>query len=134
MCRELLQRMKEVTLGAYGHQDVPFEKLVEELQPERDLSRSPLVQVMFVLQNASEAEELKLGGLDLVAGGTGVTTTKYDLILSFTETEKGLKGLLVQHGFIFCAEDGADGRAFGAGADGDGGQWSGAVVGAGAVE
>jgi aspartate racemase len=90
--REFLAQVRETTLGAYGHQDVPFEKLVEELQPERSLNRQPLFQVLFTLQ---VAEELKLGGLE--PGGlelnwidTRSDVAKFDLSLFMSETETGL--------------------------------------------
>jgi aspartate racemase len=84
---ELLEQVRETTLGAYGHQDVPFEKLVEELQPERSLSRQPVFQVMFTLQ---DAEELKLAGLELSWMETESDITKFDLSLFISKTNAGL--------------------------------------------
>ncbi|WP_444546339.1 amino acid adenylation domain-containing protein [Archangium lansingense] len=89
--RELLGQVREVTLGAYAHQDVPFEKLVEELKPKRDMSRSPLFQVMFVLQNAP-VTGVKLKGLRLEAVEAEGKTSKFDLTLGMEETEQGLRG------------------------------------------
>ena len=85
--RELLGRVREVCLGAYAHQALPFEKLVEELQPERDLSRNPLFQVMFVLQNAPTRALAR--GLNVNSG-----TSMFDLTLSMGDTEQGLAGSL----------------------------------------
>ncbi|HZF40852.1 MAG TPA: amino acid adenylation domain-containing protein [Blastocatellia bacterium] len=87
--QELLGRVREVCLGAYAHQDFPFERLVEELQPERDLSRQPLFQVMLVLQNAP-AGELELPGLQLVNFEIPSEAAKFDLLLSALEAEDHL--------------------------------------------
>ncbi|MFP2910880.1 amino acid adenylation domain-containing protein, partial [Pyxidicoccus sp. 3LFB2] len=87
--RQLLAQVREATLGAYAHQDIPFERLVEELKPERDLSRSPLFQVMFMLQNAP-TPELRLSGLTLAPLDTEVRTSKFDLSLGMTEVPQGL--------------------------------------------
>ena len=87
---ELLGRVREATLGAYAHQDTPFEKLVDEFQPERDLSRSPLFQVMFSLQNTPMVNA-DLPGLKLkpMAGDSGAS--KFDLSL-FVEDRHRLSG------------------------------------------
>ncbi|HEX5746349.1 MAG TPA: amino acid adenylation domain-containing protein, partial [Archangium sp.] len=89
--RELLARVRETTLGAYAHQDVPFEKLVEELQPERDQSRSPLFQVMFTVQN-SPMPELAAQGLKLKPLTLEADTAKFDLTLTMMETDQGFTG------------------------------------------
>ncbi|HET8890742.1 MAG TPA: non-ribosomal peptide synthase/polyketide synthase, partial [Candidatus Angelobacter sp.] len=78
--REVLAQVREKTLEAYAHQDVPFEKLVEELHPERDLARTPLFQVMFVLQNAPQTE-LQIPGLTLSSMNIESNGAKFDLML-----------------------------------------------------
>jgi len=89
----LLKRVRSVALGAYAHQDVPFEKLVEELRPERDLSRSPLFQVMFALQNMP-GQELELPGLKVKALASETSISKFDLTFFVSETEGVLDGVL----------------------------------------
>ncbi|MGB8509200.1 MAG: amino acid adenylation domain-containing protein, partial [Pyrinomonadaceae bacterium] len=92
--RELLGRVKEVCVGAYAHQDVPFEKLVEELQPERSLSH-PLFQVMLLLQNAPTSE-FQLEGLKLDWTPVQTSTAKFDLTLDFKE-EGGVLGGRIEY-------------------------------------
>jgi amino acid adenylation domain-containing protein/non-ribosomal peptide synthase protein (TIGR01720 family) len=90
---ELLQRVKETALAAYAHQDMPFEKLVEELRPERDLSHSPLFQVMFVLQN-TPLQQFKLSGLTLAHFPVEDTTAKFELWLSLSDSGDELSAVL----------------------------------------
>lgn len=89
--RELLRRVREVTLGAYAHQDLPFAKLVDALQLERNLSHTPLFQVLFVLQNAP-MPTLELSGLTLSPLEVDTGTAKFDLALFMEETEQGMLG------------------------------------------
>jgi amino acid adenylation domain-containing protein len=90
--RDLVQHVKEMALGAYMHQDVPFEMLVEVLQPERSMSYTPLFQVLFVLQNAPQ-EKLELPGLTLDLLNIDSGTAHFDLALLMEETEEGLEGV-----------------------------------------
>jgi len=87
--RELLSRVKEVSLGAFANQDAPFEKLVEELRPERDLSRSPFFQVMFALQNVPQ-QGAQTRHLSFTTFPLDLVTAKFDLTLPMLETEEGL--------------------------------------------
>jgi amino acid adenylation domain-containing protein len=88
---EVLRRVNAVALAGYEHQEAPFEKLVEELQPERDLSRMPLFQVMFSFQNAP-MPALELEGLTLELREVEIDTAKFDLALNLTETPGQLEG------------------------------------------
>ncbi|WP_244121399.1 non-ribosomal peptide synthetase/type I polyketide synthase [Burkholderia gladioli] len=94
----LLRRARDTALAAYAHQDVPFERLVEELNPQRELSHSPLYQVMLVLQNAP-ADELSLGDLEIRPYALGGVTAKCDLTLNVDEDASGLACR-----FEYCAD------------------------------
>ncbi len=97
---ELLRRVKESAIGAYGHQDVPFEKLVEELQPERDLSRTPIFQVMMVMQGevskGKEMEGLRIEGMELRTG-----KAKFEMMLEVREDAGAIGGSLEYSADLF---------------------------------
>ncbi|OTA16198.1 Amino acid adenylation [Xenorhabdus beddingii] len=90
---DLLAQVREQALAAYAHQDLPFEQVVEALQPERSLSYSPIFQVMLVLNN-TPAQELTLPGLQFTPFEQTHHSAHFDLTLSLAETEAGLSGAL----------------------------------------
>lgn len=91
--RELLARVRQNTLEAYAHQDLPFERLVDELQTERDLSRNPLFQVMFAVQNAPPGKR-SLDGLEVQPVRTRAASAQFDLVLDIWETGSTLTCVL----------------------------------------
>jgi hypothetical protein len=97
--RQLLARVREVTLGAYAHQDVPFDKVVEELRPERTLTHSPLVQVLFVMQNTPRAVA-QLPQLNVTPITISVPS-KFDMAVFVRETGEGIAGTWLYNPDIF---------------------------------
>jgi non-ribosomal peptide synthetase component F len=100
--RELLGRVREVMLGAYAHQEVPFEKVVEELQPERSLNHSPFFQVMFALQNMPR-ETIELPDLQLSAIEPEMGAVAFDINFTMSEAEDGINGFLQYNTDLFDA-------------------------------
>ncbi|RUR73747.1 hypothetical protein PCC6912_55240 [Chlorogloeopsis fritschii PCC 6912] len=100
--RQLLQRVREVTLGAYAHQDLPFEELVRALQPDRALNQNALVQVVFNLQN-TPTSNWEVPGLTLTHLPLDNKTVKFDLFLELTETPTGLAGYFEYSTDLFAA-------------------------------
>jgi non-ribosomal peptide synthetase component F len=89
---ELLERAASSILSVYAHQELPFDKLVEELKPERDLRRNPVVQILFVMQNA-EQRTLRLAGSSVEPFKVSNASSRFDLALFMSERENQLEGL-----------------------------------------
>jgi amino acid adenylation domain-containing protein len=98
--RELLRRVRETALGAYAHQDLPFEKLVEELQPERDLSRNPLFQIFFNMLHGGSTD-LELPGLEIESVASFKSESKFDLTLYVGEHDDGARLIMVYNTDLF---------------------------------
>jgi amino acid adenylation domain-containing protein len=101
--RSLLDLVRRIALGAYAHQEMPFEKLVEELQPQRDTSRNPLFQVWFNMLNLEDVQ-LELPGLSYEPIPIEETAAKFDLSLYVTEQKQGIKLDLVYNADLFTPE------------------------------
>ena len=99
---ELLARVRETALDAHRFSELPFERLVEELAPGRSLAHTPLVQVMFVLQN-TPSQAWSLPGMEVTPVPVDTGTSKFDLTLSLTETNQGLDGVLEYSTDLFDA-------------------------------
>ena len=99
---ELLQRVKQLTLAAYQHQDVPFEQIIEMLQPQRSLNRAPLYQIEFTLQNAP-LEPLEVRGLRFTPLNVQAVSSDTDLDLMMGESENGLAGEVIYATDLFDA-------------------------------
>jgi len=91
--REALKRVRETTLGAYERQDIPFEKLVEALAPERDLTREPFCQTLFIFERASHAAP-QLPDLALTQFGQDLDVTRFEIELMLTESESAIGGII----------------------------------------
>lgn len=102
--RQLLSKVRDVTLGAYSHQDIPFEKVVEELHPEREVGRSPLFQVMFSLQQAPGSYENAIEGLRIVPFERTLTSAKFDLTLMVIDTGQELRSVVEYNTAVFTQE------------------------------
>ncbi|HEX6041976.1 non-ribosomal peptide synthetase, partial [Longimicrobium sp.] len=98
--RALVSRVREGVLEAMAHQDLPFEKLVDELQPDRGPAHPPLFQVSFSLQPPAR-ESLRLGALDAAPAGAGLQQAKYDLVLNMAERGAQVSGALVYRADLF---------------------------------
>jgi amino acid adenylation domain-containing protein len=98
--RQLLVRIRDMAVGALAHQDLPFERLVNELRPDRTVSRNPLFQAMFVLQNAPMAPT-SLPGLQLEPVEVDTDTSKFDLTLSVMEGSAGLRAAMEYNADLF---------------------------------
>ncbi|HEX8272004.1 MAG TPA: non-ribosomal peptide synthase/polyketide synthase, partial [Longimicrobiaceae bacterium] len=101
--RELLGRVREAALGAYVHQDLPFERLVEELSVERSLAHHPVFQAAFALRRAAAYERLSLGALELAPFAAGAGPVRFDLELTATDGADGLGATLLFREALFDA-------------------------------
>lgn len=100
--REVLRRVRDVCLGAYGHQDLPFDRVVEELRVQRDPTRNPIFQVMFVLHNSS-LQTFDLPGATLTPVESDSETAHFDLTLQIADTGQGLTATFIYNTDLFEA-------------------------------